>query len=67
MKTGKETALTDDALRKGRVLLSPDGSKVAFVAYEGNKVSFYLVPSTGGPLQKLCEDCGNQNLLSWSP
>jgi Tol biopolymer transport system component len=49
------------------VLLSPDGSKVAFVAYGGEKVNFYLVPSTGGPLRKLCEDCGNQNLLNWSP
>jgi eukaryotic-like serine/threonine-protein kinase len=67
MKTGKETALTDDALRKGRVLLSPDGSKVAFVAYDGDKVNFYLVPSSGGPLRKVCEDCGNQNLLNWSP
>jgi hypothetical protein len=67
MKTGKESALTDDALRKGRVLLSPDGSKVAFVAYEGDKGNFYLLPSIGGPLRKLCEDCGDQNLLNWSP
>jgi eukaryotic-like serine/threonine-protein kinase len=67
MKTGKESALTDDALRKDRVLLSPDGSKVAFVAYDGDKVDFCMVASGGGPLRKLCEDCGNQNLLNWSP
>ena len=67
MKTGKDTALTDDALRKGRVLLSPDGSKVAFVAHDGDKVNFCIVASSGGPIQKLCEDCGNQNLLNWSP
>ena len=67
MKTGKETALTDDALRKGRVLLSPDGSQVAFAAYDGEKVNFCIVASSGGPLRKLCEDCGNQNLLNWSP
>jgi Tol biopolymer transport system component len=67
MNTGKESAVTDDALRKGRVLLSPDGSKVAFVAHDGDKVNFCLVASSGGPVQELCEDCGNQNLLSWSP
>ena len=65
MKTGKETALTDDPLRKGRVLLSPDGSKVAFVAYDGEQPNFYSVASSGGPLQKLCENCGS--LLNWSP
>jgi len=65
MKTGKETALTDDPRRKGRVLLSPDGSKVAFVAFDGEQPDFYSVASTGGPLQKLCENCGS--LFNWSP
>ena len=67
MNTGKVTPVTDDALKKGRVLLSPDGSKVAFVAHDGDKVNFCIVVSSGGPIQKLCEDCGNLNLLSWSP
>ena len=73
MKTGKETALTGNPLKKGRVLLSPDGSKVAFVAFDGEKANIYSVASSGGPLQKLCEnpnlrlieECGS--LLNWSP
>jgi eukaryotic-like serine/threonine-protein kinase len=40
---------------------------VAFVAHDGDKVNFFKVASSGGPVRKLCEDCGNQNLLNWSP
>jgi Tol biopolymer transport system component len=43
MKTGNETALTDNPLKKDRVLLSPDGSKVAFVAYDGEKANLYSI------------------------
>jgi Tol biopolymer transport system component len=65
MNTGKETALTENPLKKERVLLSPDGSKVAYVAFDGEKANLYSLASTGGPLQKLCENCGY--LLNWSP
>jgi Tol biopolymer transport system component len=65
MKTGKEKALTSNPLKKDRVLLSPDGSTVAFVAFDGEKANLYSVASTGGPVQKLCEGCGY--LLNWSP
>jgi eukaryotic-like serine/threonine-protein kinase len=65
MKTGEEKALTENPLKKGRVLLSPDGSKVAFVAFDGEKANVYSLASTGGPVQKLCEGCGY--LLNWSP
>ena len=40
---------------------------MAFVAHDGDKVNFFMVASSGGPVRKLCEDCGNQNLLNWSP
>ncbi len=65
LKTGKEIALTDGPLREGRVLLSPDGSKVAYQANESGKEDFYIVASSGGPAQKICESGGN--MLGWSP
>jgi eukaryotic-like serine/threonine-protein kinase len=64
MKTGKEIALTDNPLRKARVVVSPDGSKVAFVAFDGEQQSFYMMRSSGGSLKELCENCGH--LFNWS-
>ncbi|HET6961937.1 MAG TPA: hypothetical protein VFJ27_05560, partial [Terriglobia bacterium] len=49
MKTGSATTLTDNPLKKGRALLSPDGSKVAFVAWDGEKANLYVVALRGGP------------------
>jgi Tol biopolymer transport system component len=64
MMTGKETALTDDLLKKDRTLLSPDGSKVAFQTLEGGNINYYIMDSSGGPARKICENCGG-SLLGW--
>ena len=61
--SGKDTVL---AVLDGRPKISPDGSKVAYTAFERNGSPIYLIPTSGGEAQMLCGDCGGQT-FGWSP
>jgi Tol biopolymer transport system component len=66
MDTGKETALTTDPQSKMRAMISPDGSKVAYVVDEKGKLSIHVMPvKRTGESQDLCEDCGLP--IGWTP
>jgi len=59
------TRLTSDPARDSRPAWSPDGQFVAFIRNEGYGGAVYLVPSTGGPEQKLTHV--NEGGLAWTP
>ncbi len=63
---GAEVALTTTPSAEESPLISPDGSRVAFSAPEGQKYSIYVAATTGGVPDKLCEGCGRR-LWDWSP
>ena len=64
--TGKEARVSQSPRNVGRVLISPDGSKLVYAALENGETNFYLVSSIGHPAVRVCENCGG-NLLGWSP
>jgi Tol biopolymer transport system component len=47
------------------LVLSPDGSTVAFSADESAASSIYVVPATGGVPKKICDKCGRP--VDWLP
>ena len=47
------------------LVLSPDGSTVAFSADESVASSIYVVPATGGVPKKICDKCGRP--VDWLP
>jgi Tol biopolymer transport system component/tRNA A-37 threonylcarbamoyl transferase component Bud32 len=65
LNDGREAKLTftGDAVFYG--ILSPDGSKIAYPRNENNRWNMYLIPSSGGRPEKICDDCGQAR--AWSP
>lgn len=60
--------LTLPPLRVAFPQWSPDGKRIAFVAYtEGGPSSVYLVSADGGPLERVLKDDRHQADPSWSP
>ena len=55
-------------IRKGkqRVLISPDGSKVVYTAFEDGKTQLYEAAVSGGSPRRLCDNC-DAVPLGWSP
>jgi eukaryotic-like serine/threonine-protein kinase len=47
------------------LVLSPDGSTVAFSADQSPASSIYVVPATGGVPKKICDKCGRP--VDWLP
>jgi Tol biopolymer transport system component/predicted Ser/Thr protein kinase len=64
LDTGKESPLTANLSVGFRPILSPDGSRVTYPAYEETRRPLYVVPASGGVARKICEDCGA--LWDWS-
>jgi Tol biopolymer transport system component len=62
--TGKETRLAK-ARDWSYVVLSPDGSTIAFHADARDHPSIYTVPAAGGMPRKVCDGCGRP--IEWSP
>ncbi len=46
---------------------SPDGKKIAFVSKRGEKVGIHIINRDGGEANKLVEEEGSFQNLSWSP
>jgi Tol biopolymer transport system component len=70
LTTGAEVPLVATPARERRGILSPDGSKVAFLRAEGEGDRGYLWPLPLGPERQLCEKCGpllNFTILNWTP
>jgi Tol biopolymer transport system component len=63
ISTGKDVRLVE-AKEWSNVVLSPDGSTVAFSADERRNSAIYAVPAAGGPPKKLCAACGRP--VEWS-
>jgi Tol biopolymer transport system component len=66
LATGKESAVTEGPENETRVLISPDGSKVAYMVQKDGLVNFHLAGLGQGTSERLCENCGG-NMLDWSP
>ncbi len=62
MRSGDESALTATRWMKYAPRFSPDGSKVGFA--EAGKWNTYIMSSTGGTPEMVCEGCGQ--LTGWS-
>jgi serine/threonine protein kinase len=62
--SGDESALTASQSPKQLGPFSPDDSKICFASLENDKTYIYLMPVTGGALEKICENCGIPR--SWS-
>lgn len=62
LRTGQESALTASGSIKWDPIFSPDGSKVSFS--ESGSWNVYMVPSTGGTPEMVCEACGEAT--DWS-
>ena len=64
LETGRETALTATQHVLHLPIIAPDGSKVAYRELVGQQGTTYIVSSSGGVAEKVCEDC--QMLFDWS-
>ncbi len=68
LRSGEESALTASVSQKWLPLFSPDGSKVSFTQRDQNLIGVgfngYVVPSRGGALEMICEQCGEA--VDWS-
>ena len=65
LESGKETALTATPAREEEAEISPDGTRVSYTVIEGSRWPLYQIATTGGPPEKICEDCGRP--WDWSP
>lgn len=57
-KTGRQSALLSTPAREMYPKLSVDGSVVVFGSIENNRRGVYLMATSAGVAQKLCDDCG---------
>jgi Tol biopolymer transport system component len=65
LATGEENVLIGTPEDEWRGVISPDGSRVAFVRTENGTRVNYIWPMPTGPERKLCDRCGP--LLNWTP
>ena len=64
LRTGAETAVAANPWPEEEPLISPDGSRVAYVSRPGRGAAIQIWDSTGST-HKLCDDCGKA--LAWLP
>lgn len=64
LKAGREVALTATGTEKSSVVLSPDGSRIAF-GYASPSNHVFSMPFAGGKAVELCSDCGEAR--AWLP
>jgi Tol biopolymer transport system component/serine/threonine protein kinase len=65
LKSGAESQVTSSQQDQMWPKISPDGSKVAFTEQRIGRYEQFYVPSSGGPVEVLCEDCG-PTISDWS-
>jgi serine/threonine protein kinase len=62
--TGRDVRLLETRENEYYPTLSPDGSRLAFYTERDGKRTTYVMHTTGGAPEKICEDCGT--ISSWS-
>ena len=62
--TRRDYSLTASQAHKWFPIITADGSRAAFGSVEGGKSMLFVLPSSGGELEKVCDDCGAPR--SWS-
>jgi serine/threonine protein kinase len=65
LASGRETALTMTSAREEESEITADGTRVFYSVIENSKGVVYQLPITGGPSERLCDDCGRP--WDWSP
>ena len=58
LESGKETALTATPAREEEVEITADGTRILYVVIEGSRGVVYQIPTSGGPAEQICDDCG---------
>jgi len=64
LDSGQETALTASAVEKSSPIITSDGAKVAYSVPEKQNRPIYVIASSRGMAEKLCENCGEP--VGWS-
>jgi serine/threonine protein kinase/Tol biopolymer transport system component len=65
LASGKETALTATPAREEEAEITADGTRVVYTVFDEGRGVLYQIATTGGPPEKLCDDCGRP--WDWSP
>ena len=65
LESGKETALTATPGREEEPEITADGTRIFYVVIEGMRGNVYQIAATGGPPERICDDCGRP--WDWSP
>jgi Tol biopolymer transport system component len=66
--SGERTQLTYPPLQVHLPHWSPDGTQIAFMASQpGQRWALYLIPTQGGPAQRLTNAPANESDISWMP
>ena len=58
LERDKKAALSAAPLDSTHPVVSPDGRSVAFRVIEAPRQAIYVIPTSGGRSEKLCDDCG---------
>ncbi len=65
LESGTETALTANPAREEEPEITADGTRVSYTVIEGSRWPLYQLAISGGPPEKICDDCGRP--WDWSP
>jgi Tol biopolymer transport system component len=65
LDSGKETAVTATPVSEEEAEISADGTSISYVVIEGSRGLVYQIPTSGGPPEEICDDCGRP--WDWSP
>jgi len=66
LRSGVETAIAANPWLEERPLISPDGSRVAYVSHQtSQRGAIQLWDSNGGTTRKVCDNCGRP--VEWLP
>ena len=65
LESGREAAVTATAAREEEAEVSPDGTRVSYTVFDGDRGVVYQMASVGGVPEKICDDCGRP--WDWSP
>jgi eukaryotic-like serine/threonine-protein kinase len=65
LESAKETALTATPAREEEAEITADGTRVFYSVIEGSRGLVYQIPTSGGPPEQICDDCGRP--WDWSP
>jgi Tol biopolymer transport system component len=64
LETGQEFPLTHSAVRQYQPKITPDGSRVVYWQWDGQKSGSFTVDARGGVPEKLLESCGPPTHIS---